>query len=121
MKIAVSSLGQGLDASLDQRFGRAEGFIIFDLETGRYSHLDNTQNTSDQSMAGIKTARSVADSGAQAVITGHIGPNAYAILEAEGIEVYLCGPAQIDEVIHKFKDGTLPRAEAADTSVHKRT
>lgn len=118
MRIAISSLGKELEAMLDPRFGRTEGFLLYDTESGRSSYLDNADNASDPNMAGIKTAQNVVDAGAAAVITCHIGPNAYPVLESSGVQVYLCDEMPVREAIHKFEQGNLQLAQEPDASRH---
>jgi len=76
MKIAISSQGDDLSATLDPRFGRASGFIIYDLDTDQYEYISNAENAQAPQGAGGQAAQTVARSGAQAVISGHIGPKA---------------------------------------------
>ena len=44
MKIAVTSQGEGMNARVDPRFGRARYFIVVDTETGESSTVDNAVN-----------------------------------------------------------------------------
>jgi hypothetical protein len=41
MKIAVTSLGESLESPIDQRFGRARFFVIYNLESGEWSVSKN--------------------------------------------------------------------------------
>lgn len=87
MKIAVSSRGNTLDSAMDERFGRAPMFIIYDTETDQFTVLDNAANASLGQGAGIQAAQAVASSGAQRVVTGRVGPNALSALNAAGIGI----------------------------------
>ena len=77
MKIAVTSLGESLDSPIDQRFGRARFFVLYDLESGEWTVHDNTQNLEAAQGAGIQAAQHVVNLGVEAVITGHCGPKAF--------------------------------------------
>ena len=44
MKIAVTIAGDGPEAAIDRRFGRAARFLILDTDTETYSLHDNSQN-----------------------------------------------------------------------------
>lgn len=118
MKIAVSSQGQELKSALDPRFGRAAGFIVFDLESGDFEFVSNEQNLYASQGAGIQTAQNVAKSGAQAVITGHVGPKAFAALKAGDIPVFFCQAKTVQEALQAYKDGQLEQAEGADKGGH---
>jgi len=76
MKIAISATGTTLDAEVDPRFGRCQGFIIADTETDEYEAIDNASAMAAGG-AGISTAQMIAGKGVEAVLTGNCGPNAY--------------------------------------------
>lgn len=119
MKIAVSSQGNSLDSALDPRFGRAAGFVIVDTDTGRSSYLENAQNLALAQGAGLQAAQNVAQAGAQAVITGHVGPKAFLALSKGRISVHLAaGEMSVARALELYKDGKLPVAAEADKAGH---
>jgi len=85
--VAVSSEGPSLDDQVDPRFGRAGGFVIVDLSTMESTYMDNGASQVMNQGAGIQAAESVANSNADAVLTGYVGPKAFAALSAAGIHV----------------------------------
>ena len=86
-KIAISSEGPGLDDALDPRFGRAAGFIVVDPQTFDFDYLDNGSSQTIAQGAGIQATEIVANSGAEIVLTGYVGPKAFKALQAAGIKV----------------------------------
>ena len=110
MKLAVTSQGTDLDSRVDPSFGRAKYFVLVDTETGEFSAHDNQQNINAAQGAGIQAAGNVAELRAEAVITGSVGPNAFATLHAAGIETYIGAAGSVREAIGQFKDGKLERA-----------
>ena len=118
MKIAVTSTCEGLDAQMDPRFGRAKMFLVIDTETEAIEVVDNTQNLEAAQGAGIQAARIVADHGAEVVITGHCGPNAFRTLSAAGIKLVVGAEGTIGEAVERFKSGELKTAEGADVEGH---
>ena len=44
MKIVFSKSGDGLEAALDSRFGRAPKFLVFDTEKDAFDVVDNRQS-----------------------------------------------------------------------------
>lgn len=86
-KIAISCQGPTLEDELDPRFGRAAGFIIVDPETDEFVYLDNGASQARGQGAGIQAAETVANSGAEAVLTGYVGPKAFTALQAAGIKI----------------------------------
>jgi predicted Fe-Mo cluster-binding NifX family protein len=119
MKCAVTARGKTMDATMDDRFGRAEGFIIVDTETGENSYLENTQALDSPQGAGIQAAKTIIDSGAGVCISGHVGPKAYATLSAAGIEIYQAPPGNtVARVIDSYRSGDLTRLDGADVDGH---
>jgi predicted Fe-Mo cluster-binding NifX family protein len=56
--------------------------------------------------------------GAQAVVTGNVGPKAFRILNAAGIKVYLSAEGTVAEAIRKFKAGELKETTVANVEGH---
>ncbi|MFA6449227.1 MAG: NifB/NifX family molybdenum-iron cluster-binding protein [bacterium] len=118
MKIAISASGKTLDSQVDPRFGRAAGFIIYDMETGTFEYKDNSQNLNAMQGAGIQSAKNISDYGVGALITGHCGPKAFTALNAAGVKIYAGAAGTVAETIEKFKAGDLSEAENADVEGH---
>ena len=86
MKIAVSSTGGSIEGEVEPRFGRAPYYVIVDTDTMKFELVFNP-NTLDEQGAGPRTAKMIADAGAQVVLTGSVGPNASSALDGAGIRV----------------------------------
>ena len=114
MKIAITSQGNGLDASVDPRFGRCAYFIVVDPDTEEIEVVSNPAAEAAGG-AGPRAAQTVADKGVEAVITGNVGPNAFQTLKAANIKVYQGAAGTVRETLVKFKDGKL--AGLSDSSV----
>lgn len=102
MKVAISSTGENLDSDIDLGFGRAYGFIVFDLKTEEYKFVNNTQNLQASQGAGIQAAQTVVNHEVDALITGHCGPKAFKVLSVADVEIYFGVEGSIKEVIQKF-------------------
>lgn len=118
MKIAISCEGPDLESKLDPRFGRAAGFLIYDLDTGASEYVNNEQNLSLPQGAGIQSAQTVGATGAKAVITGHMGPKAFMALEKGGIQVFLGQGGTAAENMEAYKAGKLAPADGPDKEGH---
>ncbi|MBN1619386.1 NifB/NifX family molybdenum-iron cluster-binding protein [candidate division WOR-3 bacterium] len=118
MIVAVTCAGKSIDSPLDNRFGRAESFILFDLENGSFTFLDNEQNLNAAQGAGIQSAQKIAKSGATALITGHTGPKAFKVLSSAGISVYHSSAKTVKNAIEEFKAGKLEKAPNPDVESH---
>lgn len=107
MRIAVSALGTSLDAQVDERFGRAEHLLFVDTSTLGVEAVDNAANRDALQGAGIGAAEAVASRGAEAVLTGHLGPKAYQALQAAGLNGYAAAGMSVREAVEAFMRGEL--------------
>lgn len=117
MKIAVTSTGDTLDSQVDPRFGRAACFIIVDTETMQYEAITN-DNVQAAGGAGINSAQNVAQSGAEAVLTGNCGPNAERTLKAANVKLYTGVSGTVQQVVEDFKAGKLAEAQGPNVESH---
>ncbi len=117
MKVCVSSTGPGLDSQVDPRFGRCPAFVIADSESLEFESI---KNEAAQAMggAGISAAQNVASKGVEAVITGNVGPNAYATLSAAGLDILVGASGTVKQAIDMFNEGQLQNAGQATASAH---
>ena len=118
MKLAISAQGEDLSSLTDPRFGRAKYFIVVDSETGAFTVHDNAQNLNAPQGAGIQAAKNVMDFGAEAVISGNVGPKAFAALNAAGIAIYTGASGTVKETIEAFKAGKFSKTEKATVGGH---
>jgi predicted Fe-Mo cluster-binding NifX family protein len=108
MRIAISSYGADWQARVDERFGRAKGFFIYDTETQKTSYIENRAGMNAAHGAGTKTAQLIADAGVAVVITGAIGPKAGSVLKAAGVTVMtVANFATVEQACQLFQDGKL--------------
>jgi predicted Fe-Mo cluster-binding NifX family protein len=115
MKLAISISGNKLDSPFDPRFGRAAAFCLVNSETGEWATHENPA-LSASGGAGVQAAQFIAKLGAQAVISGAYGPNAFDALSPAGIEMYLAPTDETltaTDVLALFKAGKLDKAAAA--------
>ncbi len=120
-KIAISSEGPGLDEALDPRFGRASGFIVVDTQTLDFHYLDNGSSQTMAQGAGIQAAEHVANSGAEIVLTGYVGPKAFKALQAVGIRVaHNLADITVREAIEMFVSGNVEWARQPNRRGHGR-
>ena len=118
MKIIITSEGTSLESQVDPRFGRAKHFILVDTDSGEFSAHDNAQNLNAPQGAGIQAAQTVARLGAEAVLTGHVGPKAFTTLQAANVAVYTGVSGTVKEAIEEFKGGKFTLAAKADVQGH---
>ena len=118
MKIAVTSKGTDLDAEVDPRFGRASYILVIDTDTLDIEVIDNQTNKNAFKGAGIQAAAAICDKGAQALLTGFCGPNAFNALNAAGIKVANDAEGTVRETVELFKQDKFTFASEANTDGH---
>jgi predicted Fe-Mo cluster-binding NifX family protein len=118
MKVAISTEGKDLNAVVDARFGRAKGFLVYEMDTGESVYVDNKQNLEAAQGAGIQSAKTVIDAGADAVITGNVGPKAFTTLNAAGVKIYLFKDGSVQTAIDQLKKGELELTSDANVEGH---
>jgi predicted DNA-binding protein (UPF0251 family)/predicted Fe-Mo cluster-binding NifX family protein len=118
MKIVITSVNGTLEGMVDERFGRSRKLIIYDLENKTHSVIDNTANMNSPQGAGIQSAQNVVNTGAKAVISGHLGPNAFRVLQSAGVEVYTASNMPVSEAIGAFEEGKLAKLTGPDVGGH---
>ncbi len=118
MKIAITATAGDLQAPVDQRFGRARYLLVVDPEAGTVEVHDNEVNLNAVQGAGIQTAQNVAGLGVEAVLTGHLGPNAHRALAAAGIAAYTGLQGTVAEAVEELRTGELTATDSADVEGH---
>jgi len=68
--------------------------------------------------AGIQAAQLVAEQGAQVVLTGNMGPNAYRALSAAGVTVYAGVAGTVRSAVEHYRSGSLQAATAPTGPAH---
>lgn len=115
MKVAVSATEDNLDAMIDFRFGRCAYFLIVEVEGNEIKGHEAIKNPGVNAMggAGIQAAQIIANKGAEVLITGNIGPNAYAVLSQTGIKILTgVGGISVKEAIQKYLKGEVKETKA---------
>jgi len=118
MKVVVSAVAPSLDAEVEPRFGRAPYFILVDTDT--MSLIEAIENTfaMQASGAGIQAAQLVLDKGAEAVITGNVGPKAFQVFVTAKIPVITGASGTVKDAIDQFKQGKLSPTTSATSPAH---
>ena len=112
MKIIITANSDKIDHPFNPRFGRADFFILIDTKTQESQALASPAADA-RGGAGPQAAQFIANQGAEAVISGRYGPNAFSALEAAGIQAYVAKDGSVHEVLDQFLAGELEQVNAA--------
>jgi len=118
MKIAFTTSGDTTDSPLDQRFGRAPKYLVYELDDDSFTVHDNSPNMNAAQGAGVQAAETVTRLGAKAIVTGHCGPKAFRVLAAAGVAVYPTDAPTVAEALARYRAGRLQAASGADVDGH---
>jgi len=116
MKLAITSTGKDLDADVDPRFGRCRYFLFIDSDTLEFEAIENS--AAGGGGAGIAAGQLVVSHGANAVLTGDCGPNAYQVLSAANIQVITGVSGKVRDAVQAFKNGQLKAVSQPSVEPH---
>lgn len=108
IKVAITSTGNSLDSAVSSVFGRAQYFIIADLENGIIKDDMAIENpVINEARAGNKAAEFISNKKVKALISGALGSNAFNILKQVEIKVYKLESGTVKENLKLFGEGKL--------------
>jgi predicted Fe-Mo cluster-binding NifX family protein len=117
MKIVVSANGPDLDAPASPVFGRCPTYVFVDTDSMASESVENPAINAAGG-AGIQAAQFVVERGAQAVVTGNMGPNAFNVFQSAGVPIYLFGGGTVGDAVEAFRSGRLQSTADANVQAH---
>jgi len=117
VKVAITSTGQTLSSTVDGRFGRCEYFLIVDEKNGSVIPVPNGARSLGGG-AGIQAAQQIVNLGVQVIVTGDVGPNAFRVLTAAGIRMFVGSSGTCEGALAAYREGRLREASAATSPAH---
>lgn len=106
MKVCVTATGPGLEAEIDPRFGRCSYFVFYNLDDDSAESIENP-NLAAAGGVGVQSGQLMSEKQVGVVLTGNVGPNAFATLNAANISVVTGVSGTVGETIEKYKNGEL--------------
>lgn len=107
MTFLFTTDGENLQARLDERFGRASNFLVYSMDAMTWKIVDNRENQDAGHGAGVSAAQKAVNLGVNAVISGHFGPKAYAVLDAAKIMMFSTSDCTVEEAVERYRRGQL--------------
>jgi predicted Fe-Mo cluster-binding NifX family protein len=106
-RVAVASHGEGLEATLEVRFGICSSFVVVDPTTMAWEVV-RVDPDGPTERVNRKAIQAVAKSGATVLITPEIHPECCMVLRALAVTVYLATEGiTIREAIERYEQGVL--------------
>lgn len=101
MKICITAKDPSAEGHIDPRFGRCRHLCTYDSDTKEFSFEENRFAEASGGV-GVRMASYVVDSGAQAVLTGQVGPNAARILRNGNVAIHEGATGSVAEAVSRF-------------------
>lgn len=109
MILAIPVINKEINSEIDDRFGRGEFFLIYNLENEEIKYIENIYKD-EVTGAGQKVVKMLYEIGVEYLITPELGPKAKEALKGFGMEVYKRGNVEsAKEGIDLFKSGKLEK------------
>ncbi|MEA2033424.1 MAG: NifB/NifX family molybdenum-iron cluster-binding protein [Euryarchaeota archaeon] len=117
MKMCVTSVGMDLNAQVDPRFGRCQYLVFVDSDTMAFEAMANKAIAAPGG-AGIQAAQTVVNKGANVLISGNIGPNAFQVLSTADVKIATGAYGTVKEAVEMYKGGKLGETGASTVAAH---
>jgi predicted Fe-Mo cluster-binding NifX family protein len=118
MNILLPSEGKTLKDGVDENFGRCPYFILYNIDTDKWTVHNNEIHSKAQISAGTQGALTAIVLGTDSVITSSIGDKAFTVLKEAKVRVFLSEKTTIKETIDLFKLGELKELFEASNEGH---
>ncbi|NMC41770.1 MAG: dinitrogenase iron-molybdenum cofactor biosynthesis protein [Bacteroidales bacterium] len=104
MKVAITSSGNSLESTLDQRFGRCSYFVFYDTETGDTEIVPNPGKDAAEG-AGPASVQFVASRDVRKIVSGEFGIKVKSLLDSLKIQMIVLKESEktIREIINMLK------------------
>ena len=107
MRLAIPVKGDKLTDIINERFGRAEAFIIYNK--GEFKVVSNAAVNS-ASGAGVSTAQLMIDEAVDVVIAMRVGPKAMQVINSAEIKLYDAIEGTVAENILAYESKQLKKS-----------
>ena len=118
MRVVVSAMGEGLEAAVSPVFGRCPVYVFVNTENMEFDAMPNPAMSAPGG-AGIQGAQFAVSQGAQAVLTGNVGPNAFNVLQAAGVAVYSVSSGTVRQAVEALNSGQLQPVSTPTSGLHR--
>lgn len=113
--LAVCAKEPGLDSKVDERFGRAEYYVIFDEAKNMPQSIENKAKF-EAGGAGGTAVRLLNENGVDVLLAPELGPKAMDAIKAFEMTVYRYTEQKtVRETIEDYKAGKLSKIDTSTT------
>lgn len=94
----------GLDSKMDARFGRANYFLIYDIEKEKIVSIEANMLKNEKRDVGIKTVTFIVGTGCKVAVGAQPGSKAAEILEKTHVKIIVNDKDTVRDVLEKYKE-----------------
>lgn len=87
MKVAITSTGNSLESTIDQRFGHCAYFVIYDNESKAIEFIPNPNKKSKDKHAGTDAVQIATSRNVRKIISGDFGIRIKSLLDSMKIQM----------------------------------
>ena len=99
MRVAITSTGNSLDSTLDERFGRCSYFVVYDTESKSTEFIPNPNKEVEQG-AGPASVELVASRNVDKIVSGEFGAKIKPLLDSLKIQMIVVNEQKtVNEII----------------------
>jgi len=102
MRIAISSMGGGMEGEVAEHFGRCPEFVIVESDGKGVKKVERVNNPYFGSHIPGAVPKFISSLGANLMITGGMGSRAVEMFESLGIKVIVGVSGRIGDVVEKY-------------------
>jgi predicted Fe-Mo cluster-binding NifX family protein len=114
--LAICSKQPGLDSLVEERFGRAEYYVIFDEEKKMPRSIENKAKF-EAAGAGGSAVRLLSENGVDVVLAPELGPKAMDAIKAFDMTVYRYTEQKtVRETIEDYRADKLSKIDTSTTA-----
>ncbi len=113
MKVAITSTGDSLESTIDQRFGRCAYFVIYDIESKAIEVIPNPNKDAEEG-AGPASVQLVASRNVSKIVSGEFGMKIKSLLDSLKIQMIVLKEPEkkIREIIEMLNHLNLNNSKA---------
>lgn len=86
MKIAITSTGNSLESTIDERFGRCAYFVVYDTESKSIEFIPNPNKEAEEG-AGPASVQIVASRNVSKIVSGEFGMKIKSLVDSLKIQM----------------------------------
>ena len=94
----------GLDSELDERFGRAPMFLIYDLNNQKIVQVEKNPFLAQEHGVGIRVANYLIQNNCRIAVGSKFGPKAESVLRTGDVKMLRVGGGAVKNVIDKISN-----------------